>query len=125
MNLSVVVTGANLVRNPRELWVDTGVTCHIYIDNKMFSLYEKVDGSDHLTMGNSYTPRAVGQGTLVLKMTSGNELTLKNVLHVPDVWKNLVSGSLLSNAGFKLVFVSDKFVMNKNDVYVGKMIPHR
>ena len=51
-------------------------------------------------------------------MTSGKELSLNNVLHVPEMRKNLVSGSLLSNNGFKLVFVSDKFVLIKDRVYV-------
>ena len=120
MELSAVVTEANIVGNPREWWVDTGATRHICADSKMFSMYQKVDGGDHLTMGNSSTSQVVGQGTVVLKMTSGKELTLKNVLHVPDIRKNLVSGSLLSKAGFKLVFVSDKFVLTKNDMYVGK-----
>ena len=41
-------------------------------------------------------------------------------MHVPDIHKNLVSGSLINNAGFKLVFISDKFILTKNDVYVGK-----
>ncbi|KAL0332969.1 UNVERIFIED_CONTAM: Retrovirus-related Pol polyprotein from transposon TNT 1-94 [Sesamum calycinum] len=42
-------------------------------------------------------------------MTSGKELTLIDVLHVPDIRKNLVSGSLLVKSGFRLVFESNKF----------------
>ena len=53
-------------------------------------------------------------------MTSGKELTLNDVLHVPEIRKNLVSGSLLSKKGFKLVFVSDNFILTKNGMYVGK-----
>ena len=34
-------------------------------------------------MGNSVTSEIKGQGNVVLKMTSGKELTLKNVLYVP------------------------------------------
>ena len=45
---------------------------------------------------------------------------MKEVLHVPEIRKNLVSGSLLSKNGFRLVFESDKFVLTKNGVYVGK-----
>ena len=56
----------------------------------------------------------------MLKMTSGKKLTLNNVLHVLKIRKNLVSGSLLTKIGFKLVFVSDKFVLTKDGVYVGK-----
>ena len=57
---------------------------------------------------------------MVLKMTYGKELVLTDVLHVPDIRKNLVSGSMLSKNGFKLVFESDKFVLMKNGMYVGK-----
>ena len=57
---------------------------------------------------------------MVLKMTSGKELVLTYVLHVPDICKNLFSDSMLSKNGFKLVFESDKFVFMKNGMYVGK-----
>ena len=53
-------------------------------------------------------------------MTSGKELTLNDVLHVPEIRKNPVFGSLLSKKGFKLVFVSDNFILTKNGMYVGK-----
>ena len=71
-------------------------------------------------MGNSSTSKVEGVGKVALKMTSGKVVTLNDVLHVPDIHKNLVSGSLLSKNGFKLVFVSDKFILSKNDMYVGK-----
>lgn len=53
-------------------------------------------------------------------MTSDKEVVLNNVLHVLDIYKNLVSRSLLSENSFKLVFVYDKFVLIKNEMYVGK-----
>ena len=62
-------------------------------------------------MGNLSTSKVEGVEKIVLKMTSGKTVTLINVLLVPDVHKNLVSRSLLSKNGFKLVFVSDKFVL--------------
>ena len=55
-------------------------------------------------------------------MTFGKELTLTNVLYVPKIRKkNLVSGSLLNNHGFKLVFESNKFVLFKSGMYVAKV----
>ncbi|TYK02905.1 pol polyprotein [Cucumis melo var. makuwa] len=71
-------------------------------------------------VGNSKEWWVERQGKVILKMTSRKELTLNNVLHVSDIRKNLVSGSLLSKNGFKLVFVSDKFVLSKNEMYIGK-----
>ncbi|KAL0366199.1 UNVERIFIED_CONTAM: Retrovirus-related Pol polyprotein from transposon TNT 1-94 [Sesamum radiatum] len=69
----------------------------------MFSTYTPINGRK-LFMGNSATSNIVGLGKVVLKMTSGKELTLIDVLHVPDIRKNLVSGSLKDEAleAFKL-----------------------
>ena len=71
-------------------------------------------------MGNATASAVAGKGKVTLKLTSGKELSLTNVLHVPDIRKNLISGSLLSNKGFKIVFESDKFVITKGGMYVGK-----
>ena len=57
-------------------------------------------------MGNSATSDIRGQGKVILKMTSGKSLTLNNVLYVPEIRKNLVSGSLLNKHGFRMVFES-------------------
>ena len=100
--------------------MDTGATRHVCSDKKMFSSYQTIDNGEQLFMGNSSSSKVEGQGKVVLKMTSGKELTLNDVLHVPEIRKNLVSGSLLSKKGFKLVFVSDNFILTKNGMYLGK-----
>ena len=104
INLSAVASEANLLGNPKEWWVDTGATRHICADKKMFTSYSKVDIGEQLFTGNSSTSKVKGQEKIALKMTSGKELTLNNVLYVPDIRKNLVSGSLLSKNGFRLIF---------------------
>uniref|UniRef100_A0A2N9G4N1 Retrovirus-related Pol polyprotein from transposon TNT 1-94-like beta-barrel domain-containing protein n=1 Tax=Fagus sylvatica TaxID=28930 RepID=A0A2N9G4N1_FAGSY len=107
-NKNMMLT-VNLVGDTKEWWVDTGATRHICSDKKMFSTYHSIEHGEQLFMGNSSTAKVEGKGKVILKMTSGKELTLNDVLHVPDIRKNLVSGSLLSKNGFKLVFESDKF----------------
>nr|CAN82978.1 hypothetical protein VITISV_023328 [Vitis vinifera] len=120
MNLSAVVSECNIVGNTKEWWVDTGATRHICSNKWMFSTYKPVEQNEELFMGYSSSSKVEGRGKVILKMTSGKELTLNDVLHVPDIRKNLVSRSLLSKNGFKLVFVSDKFVLTKNEMFVGK-----
>ena len=71
-------------------------------------------------MGNIATTRIAGTGKIMLKMTSGKVLTLKNVLHVPTIKKNLVSAALLVKNEFKCVIVSDKAVISKNEMFIGK-----
>ena len=62
-------------------------------------------------MGNSAVSKIERKGKVILKWTSGKELTLNDVLHVPDICKNLISGSILSKKDFRMVFESDKFVL--------------
>ena len=86
----------------------------------MFSTFEPTETEEKMLMGNFATLEIKGQGKVVLKMMSRKELTLANVLYVPEIRKNLVFGSLLNNHGFKLVFDSNKFVLSKSGMYIGK-----
>ncbi|XP_073281876.1 uncharacterized protein [Primulina huaijiensis] len=119
LDLSAVILEANLVENSNEWWVDTGATRHICSNKGMFSTYTPSTGRK-LYMGNSATSEVVGTGNVVLKMTSGLEVTLVDALHVPDIRKNLVSGSLLVKHGFRLVFESNKVVLTKSGHFIGK-----
>nr|GFA70612.1 putative disease resistance protein At3g14460 [Tanacetum cinerariifolium] len=61
-----------------------------------------------------------GEGEVILKIKSKKELKLTNILYVLEICKNLVSGWLLNKFGFRLFFESDKFILSKNQIYVGK-----
>ncbi|KAK4381548.1 hypothetical protein Sango_2956300 [Sesamum angolense] len=84
LNLFAVVFEANLLDNPREWWIDTGATHHICSDKEMFSTYTPINGWK-LFIENSATSNIVGLDNVVLKMTSGKELTLIDVLYVPNI----------------------------------------
>ena len=66
-----------------------------------------MDEKKKIMLGDSRTIEVVGIGEVLLKFTSGREVTLKDVFHVPNIRKNLVSGFLLNKAGFKQVFEAD------------------
>ena len=115
IDLTAVISKVNLVgSNPKEWWINTDGTRNVSYDKKMFSTFEPIETGEKVFMGNSATSNKKGQGKVVLKMTSGKELTLKNVLYVPEIRRNLVFGSLLNSHGFRLVFESDKFIKERN-----------
>ncbi|GJV53310.1 pol polyprotein [Tanacetum coccineum] len=96
-DVCAMISEVNLVgTNNSGWWIDTGATRHVCADKR----------------------------DVILKMTSGREdekeLKLTNVLYVLEIRKNLVSGWLLNKFGFRLVFESDKFVLSKNQMYVGR-----
>ena len=119
-NFSAVISECNLVKNPKQWWVDTGATRHVCFEKSMFSTYQKFDQKERLYMGNSAVFMIEGSGTVILKFTSGKTVKLNDVLHVPDIRKNLISGAVLSKKGFKMVFESDKMVLSKDGIYIGR-----
>lgn len=65
----------------------------------MFTSFEPIMDSEKLFMGNSALFEMKGHNKMILK-----KLTLNSVQNVPEICKNVVSGSLLSVHGFQMVF---------------------
>ncbi|GKC98142.1 enoyl-[acyl-carrier-protein] reductase [NADH], chloroplastic [Tanacetum coccineum] len=113
---------ANMVNDNGVL----GATVHVCVKQGVcFTLSEQMtmERQCFLYMGNSATTDIKDEGDIILRMTSDKELKLTNVLYVPEIHKNLVSGWLLNKFGFHLVFESDnkdedidKFVLYKTEV---------
>ena len=43
------------------------------------------------------------------------------MLHVPDIRRNLVSGSLLVQVGYKIILQFNKIVISKSDIFIEKI----
>ncbi|GAB2278393.1 hypothetical protein Dimus_039287 [Dionaea muscipula] len=121
ISLAAVVSEVNLIgSNTKEWWVDTDATRHVCSEKSMFTNFKPVANGEKIYMDNSASSPIEGEGKVILKMTSGKELTLNNMLYVPEIRKNLISGSLLSKHGFRLVFEADKIILSIAGMYVGK-----
>nr|GFA27574.1 hypothetical protein [Tanacetum cinerariifolium] len=120
-DVCVMIYEVNLVGTKHGgWWIDTGATRHVCANKSMFHSFRAVNSGQKLYMGNSEIADIKGERDVVLKMTSDKELKLTNALYVLEIRKNLVSGWLLNKFGFCLVFESDKFVLSKNQMYVGR-----
>ena len=116
-----VISQVNMVTNNKEWVVYSSATRHICASKESFSTYTPVEnGEEVVYLGDSRTVNVLGKGKVHLKLTSGKILTLSEVLHVPNIRENLVSMALLGKVGIKVSFESDKIVMTKNNVFVGK-----
>uniref|UniRef100_F6HXW6 CCHC-type domain-containing protein n=1 Tax=Vitis vinifera TaxID=29760 RepID=F6HXW6_VITVI len=87
-------------------WYDTCATIHVTYDKSLFKTFEDAKGDQEVQMGNEGRSKVLGKGTIEVVFTSGKKVTLINVLYVPDMKKNLVSGDLLGKSGIKAVFES-------------------
>lgn len=102
-----------------DWWLDSGTTVHVCNDKGQFKSYEETANREVL-MENHSAAKVLGKGSVDLNFTSGKKPTLKNVLHVHEIKKNLVSATLLCKNGFKVVLKSDHVVLSKNGLFVGK-----
>ena len=110
-----------MVTNVKEWVVDSSATKHICANKESFSTYTPVeDGKERVYLGDSRTTNVLGKGNVLLKLTSGKTLALSEVLHVPNIRANLIFVALLGKFGIKVSFESDKIVMTKNNIFVGK-----
>ncbi|OMO89770.1 Integrase, catalytic core [Corchorus capsularis] len=119
--IAAVISQANIMANLKEWIVDSGATRHICANRDAFTSYTTVgEGEETIYLGDSRAAQVQGKGKVLLKLTSGKTLALQDVLHVPNIRANLISVSLLGKVGVKVSFESDKIVMTKNNVLVGK-----
>lgn len=71
-------------------YVDTGATDHITNDLDRLTIREKYHGNDHVQVGNDTGLLIANVGHSSIN-TTARSLDLNNVLHVPQISKNLVS----------------------------------
>ncbi|GKB37637.1 zinc finger, CCHC-type containing protein, partial [Tanacetum coccineum] len=79
----------------------------------------RVEDRSVLYMGDEHFAPIHGKGSVALEFSSGKIVTLFNVLYVPKLRKNLVSGPVLNKCGYKQVYESDKYILSKCGVFVG------
>ncbi|GJT74860.1 retrovirus-related pol polyprotein from transposon TNT 1-94 [Tanacetum coccineum] len=110
-DVCAIISEVNLVgTNHGGWWIDTGATHYVCADKSMFYSFRAVDNGHKLYMGNSATVDIKGEGDVVLKMTSKNELKLTNVLYVLEIRKNL---GYAMNGMFKFNVMVVKNEINK------------
>ncbi|KAI5387657.1 hypothetical protein KIW84_073659 [Lathyrus oleraceus] len=100
-------------------WIDSGATTHVFKDRFWFKTLVPVEDGSVLYMGDGHFAPVEGKGNVVLEFSSGKTITLFNVLYVPKLRKNLISGPVLNKLGYKQVCESDKYVLSKSGVFVG------
>ena len=117
--LMAMITEINIISGSEGWWEDFGAARHICYDRSCFKTYSE-EKDMKVMLGDSHTTKVAGIGNVELKFTSGRTLLLKDVLHTPEMRKNLVSSFLLNKAGFVQNIGSDQYVSTKNGSFVGK-----
>ncbi|CAM8886430.1 unnamed protein product [Rhodiola kirilowii] len=101
-------------------WVDSGATAHVCRDKGLFKSFAATSEGRVLHMGDESTAPILGLGRVELEFSSGKIVVLCNVLFVPNIRKNIVSGTVLNKQGYRQVYEADNYVLSKGGIFVGK-----
>nr|GEV61343.1 hypothetical protein [Tanacetum cinerariifolium] len=101
----LVVWERGLRTNPKTK-IDYGATTHVCKDCCWFKTYEPVEDGSVLYMGDNHFAPVHGKESVALEFSSGKTITLYNVLYVPKLRNNLVSGPMLNKCGYKHTYMN-------------------
>jgi hypothetical protein len=99
-----------------DMWIiDSGASRHMTGDQVRLSSLNEKKTSHKVELGdkNTYPVKGVGQASI--KLESGNNVHLSNVLYVPGLEKNLVSISFLEDKGNRIAFVDGEVLAWSRD----------
>lgn len=107
------------LENKEEYWVlDSGASFHATSQKEFFNNY--VSGNlGKVYLGNEQSCEIAGKGVVKIKL-GGSEWELKNVRHIPDLTKNLISVGQLASEGYKTVFHGDQWKISKGAMTVAR-----
>ena len=118
-NVSLLATYALATSrlNQRNSWiVDSGATCHICCNKKLFNELE-LESSVEITLGDNTTIKSSGSGTVKLQLDGSHRNgILHNVLFVPQLTFNLLSVTQTTKYGNRAVFYDTGCHIINNDV---------
>jgi gag-polypeptide of LTR copia-type len=100
---------------PNTNWkYDTACTDHCTPHREILSDYKEISSVIN-TAKSGEQMKIVGVGSVVLKTPSGDHAVLKEVLHVPSMARNLLSGSMLTEKGLDTSLNLEGVTVSKNN----------
>jgi hypothetical protein len=101
-------------------WIDSGATVHVANSLQGFRSTRTTQRSErHVKVANRVQVDVEAVGDVSLELVDGFILSLKDVLYVPSLQRNLISVSCLDNDGFDYYFRDGKCEILCNNECVG------
>nr|KYP40338.1 Retrovirus-related Pol polyprotein from transposon TNT 1-94 [Cajanus cajan] len=107
------------LENKEESWViDSGASFHATSQKELFENY--VSGNlGKVYLGNEQSCEIVGKGVVKIKL-NGSVWELKNVRHIPDLTKNLISVGQLASDGYTTIFQGEQWKISKGAMTIAR-----
>ena len=97
-----------MIGGSKGWWIDIEAKRHVCHDHRLFKTYNGITNTN-IFLGDHHSTKVSGVEYVELRFTSGKILTLKEVLHTPEIRENMVSGYLLNKVSFAQTIGADFF----------------
>ena len=84
-------------------FIESAMACHMAPHREWFYEYEKYNGGD-VYLGDDSPASIIGRGRVKLKLKEGRIRTLPEVLHIPNLPRNLIYVRKMDVAGVKTMY---------------------
>jgi transposase InsO family protein len=116
--MTVVACNTELTNSRNTWYLDSGATRHMCRDRTSFMDFDECEQSKVYTAADHFV-KSTGTGELQLDAKLNRRVTnpikLKKVLCVPDLQKNLLSVSSVTDNGYTVTFGKDRATINRKD----------
>ena len=113
-NLKLFVSDAALSvdNDDKNAWfIDSGASLHMSCNKEWFDEYhENIDGT-YVCLGDNRSLKVQGYGVIGVNLPNGQEKQIHNVMYVPDIKKNLIYVSTITDQDLKVEFVKSQCVV--------------
>ena len=98
-------------KSVNDCWlIDSGTYFHMFFNKEWFREYERYNGGDVL-LGVDSPTKIIEGGKVKLLLKDGRIRTFHVILHIPNLERNLISISTMSDAVINIVFEKEKCKM--------------
>jgi hypothetical protein len=98
----------------QEWLIDSGASDSITCSETYLKNYVKNEENEYLYMANQAKTRILGRGDMKLTY-DGETIYLRNVLHVPEVRKNLIAINQIDKEGYSILFKNGNVIIRKDE----------
>lgn len=103
-------------------WIlDSRASFHVTPHKEWFTTYD-AKRTGRVCLGNDYACEIMGEGDMQLKFKQGSIFTLKNIRHVPNLTKSLISSGQLDDGGYTTTFGDNSWKITKG--YLVTVVAH-
>jgi hypothetical protein len=100
----------------KDAWIlDSGATQHMTSNRNAFITYEKFTTPSRIELGNNSVIYAEGKGSIRLQLFNNTTATLTDILHAPELSKNLFSLAKAFSRGYTIQSHQNTITLYKGD----------